>query len=73
MDEEQKQAEINAYRNLLEQNDYIGRKVAFEVAALFKAQFPNAYMPVYEKYLATEEQANSFRSNIETLKSTSGN
>jgi len=67
MDEEQKQAEINAYRNLLEQNDYIGRKVAFEVAALFKAQFPNVSTPVYEKYLASEEQANNFRANMETL------
>jgi len=67
MDEEQKQAEINAYRNLLEQNDYTGRKVAFEVAALFKAQFPNVPMPVYEKYLATEEQANDFRQAINEL------
>ena len=67
MDEEQKQAEINAYRNLLEQNDYIGRKVAFEVAALFKAQFPNISMPIYEKYLATETKAEEFRQTIDEL------
>jgi len=73
MDEEQKQAEINACRNLLEQNDYIGRKVAFEVAAKLKELHPDLSTPVYEKYLATEEQANGFRANIEMLKNTSEN
>jgi hypothetical protein len=67
MNEFEKHSEINAYKNLLEQNDYIGRKVAFEVAALFKAQFPNISMPIYEKYLETESQANTFRSALEEL------
>lgn len=61
------QAEINAYKNLLEQKDYIGRKVAFEVAKVFKEQFPEISMPMYEKYLETEMLANSFRESIEDL------
>ena len=67
MNEEQKQAEINAYRNLLEQNDYIGRKVAFEVAALFKAQFPNIPMPIYDKYFSMETKAEEFRQAIDEI------
>lgn len=70
MKQEEINGEVAAFRNLLEQNDYIGRKVAFEVAALFKAQFPNVSMPIYEKYLETESQAESFRASIETLKNT---
>ena len=64
---DEKQAEINAYKNLLEQNDYTGRKIAFEVARLFKEQFPDASMPEYEKYLETETLADTFRSQIEAL------
>ena len=67
MNEEEKQVEIRAYMNLLEQNDYTARKVAFEVAAKLKEKFPDLDMPVYEKYLETEELANKFRQNIEEL------
>jgi hypothetical protein len=65
---EEIQSEINAYQNLLEQKDYTARKVAFEVAKLFKAQFPNTEMPEYEKYLDGEIKAETFRENISNLK-----
>lgn len=67
MNEFEKQSEINAYKNLLEQKDYIGRKVAFEVAKLFKEQFSNVEMSVYEEYLETEIKANGFRERIDEL------
>lgn len=67
MDEFEKQGKLNEYKNLLEQNDYIGRKVAFEVAKLFKVQFPNIEMPILEKYLEAENKADEFRQAIDEL------
>jgi hypothetical protein len=67
MNEGQKQAEINAYKNLLEQNDYIARKVAFEVAAKLKELYPDLSMPVFEHYLELEAKAESFRNRINEL------
>lgn len=69
MTKEEKLSEINAYRNLLEQNDYIGRKVAFEVAAKLKELHPELSMPVYEHYLELETKAESFRERINELES----
>ena len=62
---DEKQAKINECTNLLQQSDYTGRKVAFEVAKLFKAQFPSIKMPIYEKYLDTEVHAEELRQSIQ--------
>lgn len=67
MNDEEKQSQINAYMNLLKQNDYTARKVAFEVAKLFKAQFPDVEMPIFDKYLESENKADEFRANIDAL------
>ena len=67
MDKFEKQAEIRALRNLLEQNDYTARKVVFEIAEAFAAQFPNVKLPVFEKYKAREAEANGYRARIDEL------
>jgi len=65
--EMQKQSQIIAYTNLLTQNDYTARKVAFEVAEKLIELFPNISLPVYEKYKETEAQAKVFRQKIDEL------
>lgn len=65
--EEEKSAKRNALQNLLEQNDYTARKVAFEVAEIIKEKFPDVAMPEYDKYQAVEEQAKQFRAELNTL------
>lgn len=65
--QQERQAQIRLNKSLLEQNDYIARKVVFEIAAVLKKQFSNASMPMYEKYLKIENQANELRAEIETL------
>ena len=59
--------EINQCRNILEQHDYIARKVAFEVAKKFKEAFPDVEMPVFDKYKEIEEKASLLRERIENL------
>lgn len=70
MNQEEINAEIRALNNLLEQNDYQALKLAEEVAKLFKAQFPNVDMPVYEKYLDSVTKRQEFRQKIDELKNT---
>lgn len=64
---EEKEGEIRALTNLLEQGDYKARKLLAEVCVIVKAQFPNAQMPVYDRYLAEEQKAQSFRDEINKL------
>ena len=60
-----KQSTVNANRDLLAQKDYIGRKVAFEIAALFKQKYPNVQTPMYDKYKEVEAQADLLRAEME--------
>lgn len=64
----QKQARINELQNLLEQMDYSGRKVAFEVARLFKSVHPDAETPALDEYLAGEDMADEWRKEISRLR-----
>ena len=64
---EEKQAEINGLMNLLAQGDYKARKLIAELCAIIREQFPNAEMPVYEKYLEAETKAQQFRDRINEL------
>lgn len=59
--------EINQCRNILEQNDHHGRKVAFEVAAKLKEKFSDILLPNYEKYLESETVAAAKRERINEL------
>lgn len=63
----EKQAEINGLQNLLAQGDYKARKLIAELGAIIREQFPEAEMPVYEGYLASETQAQTFRNRINEL------
>ena len=65
--EMQKQCKKNELNQLLQQKDYMARKVAFEVAEIIKTKFPDVAMPEYEKYQAVEEQAKQFRAELNTL------
>lgn len=71
MNQDEINAEIRGLSNLLEQNDYQALKLAEEVSKLFKAQFPNVDMPVYEKYLDSVTKREEFRQKIDELKNTS--
>lgn len=59
--------EINQCRNLLEQKDHYGRKVAFEVAETLKELFPDVSLPNYEKYKENEAKAKALRNRINEL------
>ena len=59
--------EINQCRNLLEQKDHYGRKVAFEVAETLKELFPYVSLPNYEKYKENEAKAKALRNRINEL------
>jgi len=71
MKQEEINAEIRGLNNLLAQNDYQALKLAEELAKLFKEQFPNVEMPIYEKYLNSVNQREEFRQKIDELKKTS--
>lgn len=58
--------EIAAYTNLLEQGDYRARKMLAEVCAIVKEKL-GVDMPVYEHYLAAENDAQRFRNEINRL------
>lgn len=68
MTEDEKQAKMCEMYQLLAQNDYIARKVAFEVAEVIKKLFPDVNMPEYTKYKDKEEQAREFRKTIDELR-----
>lgn len=61
--------ELNIAKALLKQQDYRGRKVAFEVAAALKTLHPDLSLPVYEQYLEDEERAEQLRETINELQS----
>lgn len=60
--------EINICENILQQHDYIARKVAYEVAEKLKELHPDLSMPVYEKYRDMEEEAKQLRARISELR-----
>lgn len=65
--EKERQEEIAALKNLLQQNDYAARQVAFEVARIIKKIHPEEPMPVLEKYIEMENKADQFRARINEL------
>lgn len=65
--EMERQSKLNEYNQLLQQKDYIGRKVAFEVAEKLKELYPNLSMPEYSKYKALEDKAQIYREEINRL------
>lgn len=67
MTEKDRQEEINALRNLLTQNDYTARKIAFETARIIKKLHPDEPMPSLDKYLEMENRADEFRARINEL------
>lgn len=67
MTEKQRQEEIAALQNLLMQNDYAARKVAFEVARTVKRLHPDEPMPALDQYLEMENKADEFRARINEL------
>ncbi|MBQ8465283.1 MAG: hypothetical protein IJ545_04660 [Alphaproteobacteria bacterium] len=60
--------EINICENVLQQHDYMARKVAFEVAEKLKELNPSLSMPVYEQYKDMEQEAKALRLRIKELK-----
>lgn len=64
---EEKQSKYCEMMQLLTQNDYMARKVVFELAEKFKEAHPDIELPEYEKYKETEEKAKEFRKTIEDL------
>lgn len=66
-EQEEKDAKRNALQNLLQQNDYMARKVVFELAEIIRAQFPDVAMPEFEKYLPAEQKAREFRTEMSEL------
>lgn len=67
MKKEEIDSEIRAMKNLLQQNDYTARQVAFEVARLVKEIHPDKPMPVLDKYIEMENKADTFRARINEL------
>lgn len=65
--EQERQGKINEFNQLLSQKDYMGRKVAFEVAEKLKELYPNLSMPNYEKYKNYEELAKTYRNELNKL------
>lgn len=64
---EELQGEICAFTNLLEQGDYKARKLIAELGSIIRAKFPDADMPMHDKYLAAENEAQHFRNEINRL------
>lgn len=67
MTEKARQEEIAALRNLLMQNDYAARKIAFEAARTIKKLHPDEPMPELDKYIEMENKADQFRARINEL------
>lgn len=67
MTEDEKKSKVVEMNNLLQQKDYTARKVAFECARILKQMFPDAEMPVYDKYREMEEKAEIFRQTIDEI------
>lgn len=65
---QEKIARMNGLQNLLEQMDYSGRKVAFEVARLMKQFHPEAETPALDEYLAGENLADEWREEISRIR-----
>lgn len=71
MTEDEKQekiARMNGLQNLLEQMDYSGRKVAFEVARLMKQFHPEAETPALDEYTEGEAHADEWREEISRIR-----
>ena len=66
MNQEQ-QSKYVEMMQLLTMNDYIARKVVFELAENFKKLFPDTPTPEYDKYKDVEEKAKEFRKIIEDI------
>ena len=64
---ERLEGEIGNFTNLLEQGDYRARKLIHELGGIIKAQFPNVQTPVFDSYFAKEEEAQTFRDEINRL------
>lgn len=58
------EATITGNKDILRQNDWIARKVLFELCAKFKEAYPDIELPIYEKYKGVEDQANILRQEI---------
>ena len=67
-EKQEKIARMNGLQNLLEQMDYSGRKVAFEVARLMKQFHPEAETPALDEYLAGENLADEWREEISRIR-----
>ncbi|MBR3654851.1 MAG: hypothetical protein IKN62_05420 [Elusimicrobia bacterium] len=65
---EQKQGLVNGKTNELEQGDYVARKEIDELYGIIKTKFPDVLTPIYDKYLANEQLAQTLRSEIHQLK-----
>lgn len=61
-------ARMNGLQNLLEQKDYSARKVAFEVARLYKESHPEAITPALDKYIEGEKLADEWRDEITEIR-----
>lgn len=63
----EKRAILNGNLNLLEQGDWIARKAYKELAEIIHRQFPDEDMPIYNKYLAHETEAQRLRDENNVL------
>lgn len=60
--------EINARLNILQQKDYISRKIAFDTAKALKTINPDVNIPSYDEYKQIEEDADIIRQEINELR-----
>lgn len=67
MTKEEIESEILGLKGLIAQNDYIARKVAFEVAKIVKELHPEIDMPELDKYISLETKAQEMRDRIGEL------
>jgi hypothetical protein len=63
----EKRAIINGNLDLLKQGDWIARKGYKELAEIIHAKFPDEAMPIYNKYLAHETEAQRLRDENNVL------
>lgn len=70
MNQEQ-QSKYAEMMQLLTMNDYIARKIVFELAENFKKLYPDIPTPEYDKYKGVEEKAKEFRKIIEDIQNVS--
>ena len=61
-------ARMNGLQNLLEQKDYSARKVAFEVARLYKQAHPDLVTPALDEYIDGENLADQWRAEIDEIR-----